>query len=310
MGADVTHWNGVPITQAVERLAEVSGGANPEAQRARGIEALTRRPLSTSPPPDEEWVQVTLQPFGGGPAFERCFPWSAGYQPESRPTGAALDNEQADALGLDDDAHRVGQSKRVMVRHPVQTLEPFRAYAAQGYARPVPIGDREYGYVRLFSFVVGDHRPFVSAVEATLRLLPQTGVIVDIRKNAGGNVIAAERLLQLFTDPEKEIEPEPLQIRTTRLLQKLALNDQYSQWARTLDQGVAAGGGYSAGYPCSSDPVVYNDLTWAYPGPAVLIVDALSYSACDFFAAGWQDNGVGNVLGTATADRRGRRRQG
>lgn len=36
-----------------------------------------------------------------------------------------------------------------------------------------------------------------------------------------------------------------------------------------------------------------------YTGPKVLITDALSYSAADIFAAGFQDNGLGPVLGTA-----------
>src|SRR5207237_6857104 len=36
-----------------------------------------------------------------------------------------------------------------------------------------------------------------------------------------------------------------------------------------------------------------------YYGPVVLITDALSYSATDIFAAGFQDNEVGKILGTS-----------
>jgi hypothetical protein len=36
-----------------------------------------------------------------------------------------------------------------------------------------------------------------------------------------------------------------------------------------------------------------------YYGPVVLITDAPSYSATDIFAAGFQDNDVGPVVGTA-----------
>ena len=35
-----------------------------------------------------------------------------------------------------------------------------------------------------------------------------------------------------------------------------------------------------------------------YAGPVVLITDAVCYSAADIFAAGFQDNGLGTILGT------------
>ncbi len=41
-----------------------------------------------------------------------------------------------------------------------------------------------------------------------------------------------------------------------------------------------------------------NGIGQVYYGPVVLITDALSYSATDIFAAGFQDNEVGVVLGT------------
>ena len=41
-----------------------------------------------------------------------------------------------------------------------------------------------------------------------------------------------------------------------------------------------------------------NGIGQVYYGPVVLITDALSYSATDIFAAGFQDNDVGPVLGT------------
>ena len=48
-----------------------------------------------------------------------------------------------------------------------------------------------------------------------------------------------------------------------------------------------------------------NGIGQVYYGPVVLITDALSYSATDIFAAGFQDNEVGLVLGTAATPERG-----
>ncbi len=42
-----------------------------------------------------------------------------------------------------------------------------------------------------------------------------------------------------------------------------------------------------------------NDIGQVYYGPVVLITDALSYSTTDIFAAGFQDNEIGEILGTS-----------
>src|SRR5262249_43377998 len=44
-------------------------------------------------------------------------------------------------------------------------------------------------------------------------------------------------------------------------------------------------------------PEAYNDIGQKYQGPVVLITDALCYSTTDIFAAGFQDNQIGKVLG-------------
>ena len=48
----------------------------------------------------------------------------------------------------------------------------------------------------------------------------------------------------------------------------------------------------------SPSDALCNGIGQVYYGPVVLITDALSYSATDIFAAGFQDNDVGKVLGT------------
>ena len=57
-------------------------------------------------------------------------------------------------------------------------------------------------------FDVDDDDAFVAEVIRLLGLLPQTGLIVDLRGNPGGLIWAAERLLQLFTDrPTDRADP-------------------------------------------------------------------------------------------------------
>ncbi len=59
LGVVVTHWNGSPIELAVAKHADREAGSNPDARRARGIEALSLRWFGMSLPPDEDWVTLT-----------------------------------------------------------------------------------------------------------------------------------------------------------------------------------------------------------------------------------------------------------
>jgi hypothetical protein len=44
-----------------------------------------------------------------------------------------------------------------------------------------------------------------------------------------------------------------------------------------------------------------NRIGQRYDGPVVLVVDALCYSAADMFAAGFQDHGIGKIVGIASS---------
>ena len=77
-GAEITHWNGVPMAIAVDRNAEREAGSNPAARRARGLENMTLRPLRLSLPPDEDWVDLSYLvpvPEGTPAAYETRVPW-------------------------------------------------------------------------------------------------------------------------------------------------------------------------------------------------------------------------------------------
>jgi Peptidase family S41 len=121
-----------------------------------------------------------------------------------------------------------------------------------------------------------------------------------VRGNPGGNIRAAESLLQLFT-PQR-IEPELFEFINTPLnfqICKSAPDDWgLKPWVPSIADSVLTGATYSAGFPMTSDERC-NGIGQVYYGPIVLITDALSYSATDIFAAGFQDNEVGVVLGTS-----------
>jgi hypothetical protein len=53
---------------------------------------------------------------------------------------------------------------------------------------------------------------------------------------------------------------------------------------------------FSQGFPLTN-PVDCNNIGQIYQGPVVLVTDALCYSTTDIFVAGFQDHGIGPILG-------------
>jgi Peptidase family S41 len=118
-------------------------------------------------------------------------------------------------------------------------------------ARTVASEDREYGYLRLWSFDLADDDGFVEEVRTLLSQLPQEGLIVDVRGNPGGSIQAAERLLQLFTPGH--VEPTRFSLVATDLTRAMSDAPQNRRllgpWRRSLDDARSTGDLYSQGVP-------------------------------------------------------------
>jgi hypothetical protein len=227
-------------------------------------------------------------------------------------------------LGIDQRTEAVRQAKKLLFA-PSAVREENRAAQYKGKVPRATVALREaniiptsrpddltaklvrtasgtFGYLRLWTFHMKDGN--ISAyLGEIMRLLvdafPPEGLIIDVRGNGGGYIIAAEFILQLLTP--KRIEPEPTQFINTPAT--LDLTDKVAAmnpWRASLRQGIAIGAQYSSGIPLSP-PEVVNSIGQRYHGPVVLITDAFCYSACDMFAAGFQDHQIGTVLGVDTA---------
>src|SRR5262249_61590517 len=80
-------------------------------------------------------------------------------------------------------------------------------------ARAVSTSHGEFGYIRIFTFSVTDADAFVQEFIRLAELLPQIGLIIDVRDHGGGLVYAGERLLQVVTP--RRSEPGRVQLMNT-----------------------------------------------------------------------------------------------
>lgn len=296
VGAELETWNGVPIERAVERNAAAQAGSNVDARLARGLESLTLRPLRTGPPPDEHWVLLTYR-TPSGRRRETRIPWrvraaelQAGRAQDPVPTLAT-------SLGIDAGNEATRQVKRVLFAPPKARRSPARALRSVIDHRTLRFRGRSYGYLRIFSFNVSGARPFAEQIARIAAQAPAGGLIVDIRGNPGGHIPAAESALQVLH--ESPVVPVSFSLSTTRAALTLARsNPGFRPWTNSIRAALETGEVYSQGFPLTDPEAITAGLP-RHSGPKVLITDALSYSAADIFAAGFQDNGLGPVLGTA-----------
>lgn len=308
-GVELLRWNGIPIERAVEINGERFAGSNREASRARGLETLTVRPLIQSLPPDEDFVIIEYRTPDGLTAEER-FDWLV-FSPDTSDFAALQDFDRltATAQGIDLEQAMVRLAKRVLfapeaVADAVRMAKRTQATKGQGLqsllpdvleARAITVNSKDYAYLRIRTFSVNDADRFVREVTRLLELLPQEGLIIDVRGNGGGLILAGEQLLQLFTP--RTIEPTLFQFVNTPLNRRMVEHVGFlSQWKDSMRQAVQTGAVFSQGFPITS-PEKANEIGQRYHGPVVLITDALCYSTTDIFAAGFQDHEIGTIVG-------------
>ncbi|MGI9053566.1 MAG: S41 family peptidase [Ilumatobacteraceae bacterium] len=324
VGAHVTHWNGSPMRLAVEANAAREAGSNKPARLARGLENMTIRPVTMSLPPDEDWVQLTYEVEGA--THETRLPWrvfesgedlAPGDARAKLPVGVAAPISHL--VGLDLRTELTRQVKRRLfapgslreasriARRAQAVPRATKAQAADNVmptsrpgelkARIVETQHGTFGHLRIYTFSMedGDIEAFLNEVARLLSVLPPEGLILDVRGNGGGYVIASEFLLQFFSP--RRIQPEPMQFVSNPSTSALCRTvGDYQEWSTSIDDSVTTGAPYSTAHPLYPDDVV-NSVGQLYQGPVTLITDALCYSATDIFASGFQDHEIGPVLG-------------
>jgi C-terminal processing protease CtpA/Prc len=317
-GVEVLYWNGVPIKRAIELNGERQASSNLDARFAHGLDSLTIRPFNGSLPPEEMWVVVTYR-TERGKQEEVKLEWrvfQSKPMPRERKAPAAgrriakvdrkiATNVEKNAINAHKDA--INRVRKLWLAPRARKTERKKAdgdliatiMQHTFNARCVRTPSGNFGYVRIFTFAIefeDEIDPFVNEFARLIKLLPQNGLIIDVRGNGGGEIRAAERLLQLLTPAR--IKPTLFQVINTPLNLDICRVLGWSDWAESISESAVTGAIHSRGFPITSEKAC-NDIGRVYYGPVLLITDALCYSATDIFAASFQDHEVGEILGTS-----------
>lgn len=319
VGVEITHWNGVPLRKFIETYSWEMNGSNPWARIALALRSLTLRPLAFAQPPNEDWVTLTYIDRMGAQR-STTFLWQVMFAPTAAPFASPGGAGQAHGgaaplLGLDAGTDVVNFGLKTLFAKPHRAdirvlglrgasaglkIEDFTAGSAeaapgiQASVLTLPDG-ASYGLLRIFSFHTNDIRGFSEQMSAILRQMPKRGLIVDVRANPGGTIPAGEALLRLLT--KRNIDFSKNEFRATPATRTLSGGSAFfRRWQRSLNLVMETGQSFSQGFELVED-AHWRGLEGSYAGPVVLVLDALSYSTTDYFAAGFADNGVGRIIG-------------
>jgi hypothetical protein len=312
-GVELTQWNGVPMARAIERFAERFPGANPEARHARAVERFTVRSLAFGPPPDEEVLTIQYVDQQGQ-ARQINLTWNVSSFAPGSSDGAAGPAALDTPHGFDVEGVQAARLRTVLFAPEFiaaeRSGEPVVAgpegisvspeWSTVFEARKVTAAGQVFGHLRIRGFVppanvANGVSGFVREFIRLLGELPPDGLAVDIRGNLGGAILASELCLQALT--ARPVEPEPAQFAATALnLRICRANESMAAWLPSMEQALETGAAYSAAVPFTPQELLA-EVPQSYFGPVILITDARCYSAADIFAAGFQDNGIGLVLG-------------
>ena len=244
-GVEVLYWNGVPIRRTIELNGESQAGSNIDARFARGLDNLTIRPLDTSLPPDEVWVNLTYR-SRSGEIFTLKHEWLVLNTGEAQTPSLTPKSRRKKRAAIDIKKTKINQltkmlfaPRHVPVRKSLQNIL---------YSETRNVDGREFGYIRLFNFEVNPDKFVKDFVEViTSKGFPQEGLIIDVRSNPGGRIRAGERLLQLFTP--RRIKPELFEFLNTPLNLEICRSAPKTwgldKWAQSIAESVVTGATYS-----------------------------------------------------------------
>ncbi len=308
----VLEYNGLPIEKALNLLKPFSGGANQDAMRSRALELLSFKSLmSENGLPKEDTLKLKLQNEKG--VYEKEIPWQSILETECIEPQNAKHTYDAKAgktkffdglkQGSNDYQERYntlfGTPKLVPNVKLVAGGNEFEEIFDVGFLNSAK---GKVGYIRLKTFHWKNRNLDTPTVIDGIRRVIEVafadtaGLVVDVRSNPGGNIVFAEKLLQLFS--AQQIEPSTFRMLANPLNEEIFLkaNEGENRWSKEIRRSINAKEHYTTPMTITA-PSEANRIGQVWFKPTVVLTDSNCFSACDMFTAGMQDAKAATIIG-------------
>lgn len=319
VGVTVLAVDGVPIKQLVIRTGRNSGAANVNAQLREGSAAVTFRVLALDTIPRKAFA--TIQ-FLDDKSIVRAInlPWLFISRRENT---EAVQNTATVSRSPNAFFHNL-QSMRLLLRKalsiekdPVQLVDASQRALLQDGAGEIPqfllsyyrlasfkVSGTTFGYLGVRGFDAPTTPEAFRGLRNLVALLPNTGLMIDIRGNPGGISDNIYALLRTFSSVT--VDRAPQVFRASRLHLQFIKNWLNSPFmTKVFADAVRLGEPYTGPaedlFPLEEREVIDRLGGPVFNGPVVVVSDAMSASASEIFSALCRDYGacyVINVDGT------------
>jgi len=321
-GAEILTWNGEQINDFVESLGRRGFGSNPAAQVANAVQQLTIRILAVDLIPTAPGVQVGFRDTDGveGTIF---VPWvffevdlSLLLDMMNRKIAPGARQNKLFPFSRRSIPSKKGETSTTLsgmgtLRAPLSRrteIEIAPSFQDLFSAEIIPTSVGPIGRLVLPSFDSEATGALIAELSRVLGLIPENGLIVDVRNNMGGNADYVKVLVELLTD--KPFPDEiPAIVRATRLLSDIfsSPSDLFTEEdERTISSirnsvrtAMKVGEDFTGPMENIFSDAVSERASRVYMGPFITLVDGLTYSAGDIFTLLQVDNNLSTVVGTS-----------
>lgn len=318
VGVEVMTYNGLPVRQAI-RLAGKSGySANPAAQEAEGILALTFKSFYTDQIPSaDDQPRITYIDLNGN-LKNITLPWVYVQNPPEPMKEASTNLSKPSLLWGDfTNLHTpplgtfpksVWMSKnRINI-----TVRGNLSESVEAEIIKTNVGDIGRLLIKFFPPLSMD---ILQEYRRILKLMPEKGLILDLRGNIGGRLDLLRAVLELCSGIEIPLVLS--NYRASRLTTKLVLGSIPND--TTIDESMISFNGTlgvdivglrtalitGERFTGPTENGLFSRFDKrqqrVYNGPIIGVIDARTYSAGDVFASLVVDTGLFELVGTANA---------
>jgi tetratricopeptide (TPR) repeat protein len=269
IGAEVTHWNGVRIDRAVDIRASHIAARSLEARRLRAVASLTHRPRGLLAPFSEEDVVVGCRYLEDDADVRVDWEPAARYEARADIPGRGAGLWSIDPL-----------------------IDAITRIREPGRGMPTTLVRENITVLRIPSFAVARADALANFVQEQLLGLRSAGLVVDLRGNGGGSLVAAELIVQLLAG--RSVDPPTFEVRGTEYLRRILAADHDLE---KLRPGDALPNAETHAIRVHLAPET--DASTSRPDRVLLVVDAGCAGATEFFIARFVDLNLGPVLSSS-----------
>lgn len=327
-GVEIVTWNGRPIQDIVENGGAQTAAANKGALQRAGVVALTWRSLSTGGFPDRASAQIGFRDTISkkGPLEQVMVMWryAKPFQTEQQsavqrqvaftnvdniPNAHKIPSEKKEITGTREFNHLHITGRKMGMEVQITPIKIESCVQDVFAADIIKTESLTFGRIVMYTF---SSNPADVAKEylRLLRLLPQQGLVLDLRGNRGGATLNA--FVTLFPLTTKVIQLPPAVLRVSNVTKQAVEQTSGPDDGFLGPFRASTIAAFNAKKPFSEPISLFNESQFAgatnntelkgvLPRPTIIVTDGFSYSSSEYVAATAMDNDFGLVVGVDSA---------